>query len=301
MSQVTARRVTAAKVAGRQITGAQIGVPTSGAADTPFTSLWATTGSNETITIPCQDNGTFNAVIDWGDGTANSSVTAYNDAGLAHEYASAGDHTIEITGVFPNIYFNNGGDRLKIKKVLNLGTVGWIGLGIAFAGCANLTEFTAGSTDTTTVTNMGAMFFGCSSLNDLDVSSLDTSNVNSMGYMFLNCSALTNLDVSSFDTAKVTSMCAMFFGCSSLTNMPGVEDFNIEAIAVSGLSSFITGGKTTTAQYDSLLINWEAQAVLSGLAPSFGASTYTGGGAAATARAALIASDGWTISDGGIA
>lgn len=249
MSQVTARRVTAAKVAGRQITGAQIGVPTSGAADTPFTSLWATTGSNETITIPCQDNGTFNAVIDWGDGTANSSVTAYNDAGLAHEYASAGDHTIEITGVFPNIYFNNGGDRLKIKKVLNLGTVGWIGLGIAFAGCANLTEFTAGSTDTTTVTNMGAMFFGC----------------------------------------------------SSLTNMPGVEDFNIEAIAVSGLSSFITGGKTTTAQYDSLLINWEAQAVLSGLAPSFGASTYTGGGAAATARAALIASDGWTISDGGIA
>ena len=58
----------------------------------------------------------------------------------------------------------------------------------------------------------------------------------------------------------------------------------------------------TTAQYDNLLVKWEAQASgIPAMTPSFGASTYTGGSAAATARQDLIDIDGWSISDGGIA
>ena len=66
-----------------------------------------TTGSPQTFTIPCRNVGTFNATIDWGDGGPTSSITAYNDADLAHSYTTAGQYTITITGTFPNIYFNN--------------------------------------------------------------------------------------------------------------------------------------------------------------------------------------------------
>ena len=43
-----------------------------------------------TFTIPCQDDGTFNAIIDWGDpnDTANSEIDAYNHGDLAHNYSA---------------------------------------------------------------------------------------------------------------------------------------------------------------------------------------------------------------------
>ena len=91
-----------------------------------------TTGSPQTFTIPCQNVGTFNATIDWGDGGPTSSITAYNDADLAHSYATAGQYTITITGTFPNIFFNNGGDRLLVDEVVDLGDVGWENLNSAF-------------------------------------------------------------------------------------------------------------------------------------------------------------------------
>ncbi|MGB1089704.1 MAG: hypothetical protein ACPGYN_03060, partial [Schleiferiaceae bacterium] len=73
---------------------------------------------------------------DWGDGGATSSITAYNDADLAHSYATAGQYTITITGTFPNLYFNNGGDKLLVDEVVDLGDVGWTRLDKAFFGCA---------------------------------------------------------------------------------------------------------------------------------------------------------------------
>tara|TARA_R110000803_G_scaffold137869_1_gene204785 strand:- start:367 stop:651 length:285 start_codon:yes stop_codon:yes gene_type:complete len=94
----------------------------------------------------------------------------------------------------------------------------------------------------------------------------------------------------------------MFFASHSLTSIVGVEDFDITGLNSTGdLTNFLTSGKMTTAQYDNLLVNWRAQDPFNGMTPSFGASKYTGGGAAATAHQDLIDIDGWSISDGGIA
>ena len=183
-----------------------------------FAMVVTTTTSNETFTIPTQNVGTFDAGIEWGDGSV-SSISAYNDAALTHTYATAGDHLIRIRGSFPNIYFNNAGDKLKVKSVENLGRVGWTRLNRAFFGCSNMTSFIAGNCDTSSVATMGNMFQSCSSLTTLDVSNFDTSSVNDMGYMFYICPSLTTLDVSSFDTSSVTSMFVMFYGCSSLTTL----------------------------------------------------------------------------------
>ena len=82
----------------------------SGTTDFVFTV--ETTGDAETFTIPCQNVGTFDAVVDWGDGGATSAITTYNDADLAHEYATADDYEIRISGTFPNIFFNNNNSVL---------------------------------------------------------------------------------------------------------------------------------------------------------------------------------------------
>ena len=401
---------------------------------TEFAMTIATTGANETFTIPCQNVGTFNAGIEWGDGSV-STVTSYNDASLTHTYATAGDHLIRIRGSFPNIHFNDTGDKLKVKSVENLGVVGWTRLTAAFRGCTNMTSFTVGTTDTSSVTNMSSMFQSCSSLTSLDVSSFDTSSVATMSsmfrslnnltsldvssfdtssvtdmsymfrdsnnltsldvsnfntslvtnmsymfrnsnsltsldvsnfdttsatnmsnmfqfcsslssldvsnfdtssvtfisFMFYNCNSLTSLDVSSFDTSSVTNFGFMFngtsslttldvsnfdtssatdqgsmrnmFNSSSLTSIVGAEDFDITSFNnTNSLTGFMnSNARMTTAQYDALLVKWDAQSVLSNLSPNFGASQYTAGSAAATARANLISSDGWTISDGGTA
>jgi len=195
---------------------------------TEFAMLVTTTTANETFTIPCQNVGTFDAGIEWGDGSV-SSITAYNDSALTHTYAAAGDHLIRIRGTFPNIYFNDGGDKLKVTKVLNLGDVGWTRLDRAFYGCSNMTEFTVGTTDTSSVTNMSFMFYSCSSITSLDVSGFDTSSVTNMSFMFRNCSSLTALDLSAFDTSSVTNMSFMFYSCSSITSLD-VSGFDTSSV-----------------------------------------------------------------------
>ena len=72
-----------------------------------------------------------------------------------------------------------------------------------------------------------------------------------------------------------------------------------------GLDNFIafTPGLSTT-NYDALLLAWSDAAdlatIYTPLSPDMGNSTYTAGGAAATARANLVAY-GWDITDGGTA
>jgi len=296
-----------------------------------FAMLITTTGADETFTIPCRNVGTFDAGIEWGDGSV-SSISAYNDAGLAHTYATAGDYVVRIRGTFPNIYFNNGGDKLKVTKVLNLGDVGWTRLDEAFYGCSNMTEFTVGTTDTSAVTNMSnmirdcagltslnlssfdtglvtsmlLMFYGCSSLTSLNLSSFDTGLVTSMYAMFFNCTSLTSLDVSSFDTALVSNMTYMFYTCSSLTSLVGPEDFDITGLNSTGdLNSFMTSVPNGALDYDSLLVNWEAQVAVTpalqiALTPDFGLSKYSAG-APTTARADLLTAGWASITDGGAA
>tara|TARA_R110002074_G_scaffold130734_1_gene272638 strand:- start:471 stop:842 length:372 start_codon:yes stop_codon:yes gene_type:complete len=123
-----------------------------------------------------------------------------------------------------------------------------------------------------------------------------------MGSMFSLCVALTTVDVSGFDTSAVTNMIMFFRNCSSLTDIVGVDDFDITSLTdVNSLFYFAFGVTLPTSRYDSLLVKWDAQSVPSNKNTTFGSSTYTGGGTAAAARANLISTDGWTISDGGIA
>ena len=176
--------------------------------------------SPQTFVIPCIAEGTFNATVDYGDGTGSQTVTAYNDSNLTHSFATAGQHTITIDGTFPNVrFYDNAASRVLVDEVVDLGDLGWARFYRAFRDCTNLTAFNAGTADTSSTASMEQMFYNCSSLTSLDLSSFDTSSVNNMSYMFYNCSSLTSLDVTSFNTSSVTGMLAAFQNCSSLTSL----------------------------------------------------------------------------------
>jgi len=263
------------------------------AVTTDFVFTVRTTGASETFMIPCQNVGVFNAVVDWGDGGATSTITTYNDADLAHIYASAGDYQIHISGTFPNIYFNSAGDKLKIRSVENLGVVGWTRFNNAFYGCTNLATFVGGNTDTAAVTNMQDMFRSCSGLTALDVSGFSTAAVTNMSAMFYGCSGLTALDVSGFSTAAVTNMSSMFQNCSGLN--VNVSGFSIAALTIA--TNMMSGSAFGNANYDALLVAWAAQEpnILNSVALHAGTAKYT----EAAARAVLATTHSWTITDGG--
>ena len=130
-----------------------------------------------------------------------------------------------------------------------------------------------GTWDVSSVTDMQSMFSGANSFNQ-DIGNWDVSSAAYMFGMFANASSF-NQDISNWDVSSVTDMQIMFFGVT-----------------------------LSTANYDALLVGWNALNLQSGVTFSAGNSQYTAGSAAATARANMILAtgsggDGWTITDGG--
>ena len=227
----------------------------------------AGTSNDDQFTLPLPSAGTYDCVIDWGDGGAPEAKNT--NTSVTHTFAGgAGTYTITISGTFPQIYFNNGGDKLKLLSVEDLGDVGWTSFINAFYGCASMTSFDGGTTNTASVTTMHYMFNGCSGLTSLDVSGFDTALVTTMHYMFSGCSGLTSLDVSGFDISSMTSATNMFLS-----------------------SAF------SQRNYDLLLVAWEAQVEKPNVTFHAGTAQYSSG-APTTAKAAL-ATSGWNITDGG--
>ena len=131
---------------------------TSGAVDeTDFISIWKTTASTETITLPLKSGNNYNMEVDWGD-SSSSTITAFDDIDITHEYAVAGEYTVRISGLCEAWCQNWGGDYSKIIEVVNLGVVGWAELNDAFEGCNNLVAFNFGNTDLSSITNFTSMF-----------------------------------------------------------------------------------------------------------------------------------------------
>ncbi len=74
-------------------------------------------GGNQ-FRVPTTGGG-YNYDVNWGDGTSSTGHTG--DA--TRTYTTAGTYTIQITGTFPRIYFNGGGDDQKIQRVEQWGVI----------------------------------------------------------------------------------------------------------------------------------------------------------------------------------
>ncbi|MEQ8417118.1 MAG: BspA family leucine-rich repeat surface protein [Imperialibacter sp.] len=176
----------------------------------PFVTTWETTTNEEAITIPTTESGySYSYTVDWGDGSGDEMVYT-GDA--THTYATAGTYTVSITGDFPQIYFNNSGDKVKIKSIESWGNIVWRSMTYAFAGCSELTCNATNAPNLSSVTDLSYMFLLASVVN-ADFNNWDVSNVTNLTAMFSSAS-LFNGDVSDWDVSNVTDLRSMFSNAS---------------------------------------------------------------------------------------
>ena len=269
---------------------------------TSFITTWRTTTSNESITIPATGvPGDYNYSITTSDGQSYSGISGSKTI----TFATAGVYDVSISGIFPRIFFNNGGDRTKLIDIKQWGNIGWTSFEKAFYGCSNLTGSFTDAPDLTNVTSIRRVFGDCSSFNQ-PLNNWDVSNVTTMYATFAGATSF-NQPLNNWDTSSVTNMLGVFSRTTSFDQ--DISDWDISN--VSDFRFFARFVTFSTTNYDAILIGWEQtlQAAFpngSGYALdyasiSFGYSQYSGGGEAAAARASLISNFGWGITDGGIA
>ena len=149
------------------------------------------------------------------------------------------------------------------------------------------------SWDVSSVTTMYGTFRS-NTVFDQDISSWDLGACTTIGVMFDGSTAF-NQDIGGWDTSQVTTMYGTFRNATSFDQ--DISDWNISG--VTAFDIFLQGVTLSTANYDALLLGWDAQSVVSGVSFDGGSSVYTNCGTVAAARANLISSDSWTITDGG--
>ena len=172
-----------------------------------------------------------------------------------------------------------------------------------------------GNWDTGNVTDMHGVFNGASAFNQ-PIGDWDTSQVEVMVNMFLKAHNF-NQPIEKWDTSQVTDMHGMFWQAWRFNQPIGswdthlVSDMNMmfayasafdqdlsewDVSSLLDATNMFIGITLSPANYDALLMGWDAQALNSDVPFHGGNSTYCRG---ENARAHMIASDGWTITDGG--
>ena len=223
---------------------------------TEFITTWETTTANESIIIPTRatpfrpwfPSYTYDYTVDWGDGTVESGFT--DDA--THEYATAGVHTVKITGTFPAIFFNNWyfpplkENKNKIKSIENWGDIEWQTFYDAFSGCENLEYNATDVPDLDDVTSTYKMFYGCHEF-DGNLSNWDMSNITNIGGMF-NHAKNFNGDVSGWNTSNMIYMNGAFWGTSFNGSVENWDMTNVES----------ADGLFALCPFNQPLSNWES-------------------------------------------
>jgi len=216
---------------------------------TKFISTWNTenlsegSSLNNQIKLPLTLNGTYNFVVNWGDGISET-ITSYYQAN--HTYITPGIYTIELDGIINGwrFYFNN--DNLKIINISNWGNLLISNDNFQFYNCKNMT-CTAGDTlDVSNVIDMSYMFNDCFVFNG-DLSQWNVSNVTNMNAMFLNCKQF-NSDLSSWNVSNVIDMSYMFNTCSIFTS--NLSNWNVSNV------TNMSGMLSNCSVFDSDLRSW---------------------------------------------
>ena len=283
----------------------------------PFITTWKTdnsgTSSNTQITIPTTGTG-YDYDIYWEEvdnGSNNGTLTGQTgDATI--DFGATGTFQIEISGDFPRIFFNNGGDKDKLLSVDQWGDNPWTSMEHAFNGCINVIMTATDVPNLDNVLSTSGMFDEASSFNQ-DISNWDVSNIEDMSQMFRLATSF-NQDIGGWTTSDVNTMERMFQGAYSFNqdlsnwDVSGVGDMtwmfhnatsfdqNLgewDILGVGDMETMLSGSNLSRTNYDSTLIGWASQDPISG--PRLGADglTYCHG---ADARTTLI-SKGWDISD----
>lgn len=219
----------------------------------PFIMSALTTTPDETFTILTSNVGTFNALVDWGDGST-SEITTWDDVDLTHTYSVAATNQITISGTFPSFFFNNGGDVTKIVSIENLGEIGLLELQSAFYGASNLVTVTNTKSDTSLVTNF--LNAWRSSINLVSFPLIDTSSGTNFISAWNDCIILVSFPL--IDTSSATNLNGSWKNCSSLISFPLIDTSSVTLIsnAWSGCTAITTFPLIDTSSATDFFNTW---------------------------------------------
>ena len=180
----------------------------------------AGTSASNQFTIPTSTTGITEAFlydIETSDGQTITGVTG--DTTIT--FPSAGEYDVKISGSFPYMYFNNGGDKLKLLDIKNFGiyALGSTSQDTAFRGCSNMVITATDSGNFGSVTNFKLSLAFCSSLTSFPL--LDTSSGTTFENCWRNCSSLTLFPL--IDTSSGVNFNNTWNGCSGLTSFPLID------------------------------------------------------------------------------
>ena len=219
----------------------------------------AGTSNNDQFTIPI-NAGTFNYTVTTSDGTSTSGLTGAHTITFP---SGGGTYDVVITGTFPGMKFNNGGDKLKLLTIDNWGSYG------------------GGSTD------QQRAFMGCSLL---VINATDEGNFGNVTNFFRFALAAPKITTFPFiDLSSGTSFNSSFFGASLLADFPANMFDNSPATVY--LNTF-TSTKLTEQSIDNILISIDAAGGINGSFKQSGGSPPSATGIAA--KDSLVAK-GWTM------
>lgn len=203
--------------------------------DTSNQSTWNTENAGsatKTVVIPTVSTGTYGCTVDWGDGNT-SNISTYNDAAWTHVYASTGTYTIKIYGTFSGIFFNNGGDKLKLLTITKWGSNFRLGTteGAYFNGCTNLTVSATDILILNGTTSLASGFGQCTSLTSIpNMNSWNVSKVTSLASTFSGSSSF-NQSLSNWDTSSVTILNSTFRGTTYNQSLSSWNVSNVTSFA----------------------------------------------------------------------
>ena len=190
-----------------------------------FITTWQTdnagTSNTDQITIPTTGAG-YNYDIYWEEVgvPANNGTEPIGQTGdYTITFPSAGNYQVEITGNFPRIYFNFGGDKDKLLTIEQWGNIAWNSMNSAFSGCTNVTMPAVDTPNLSSVTDMLNMFSFATTFNGV-VDGWDVSSVTNMYGVFSNATSF-NQSLDNWDVSNVTNMHSMFSGATSFNGAIG--------------------------------------------------------------------------------
>ena len=244
----------------------------------PFISTWKTdnvsSGSSTAsqVKLPLVSNGSYNMVIDWGDGSS-SYITSYTQADALHTYTSPGTYTITITGNCKGWRFGNTGDRLKILSISSWGSLkftNYSGAGYFF-GCANLNLTEVFDVlDLTGIGGFDSFFEGCSSLTTINkINDWDTSSITSTYSMFKGATNF-NQNIGNWNMSKVNNFNFMFQDAKMFNNgnVPDINNWDISSV-----SSFVGTFRSAT-NFNQPIGNWNTSKATTLTSMFNGASSF---------------------------
>ena len=267
----------------------------------------AGTSNDDQFTLPTTGGGyDFTATWDNGDTTTHTGTPG----DITFTRPTIGEHTLTISGTFPRIFFNNGGDKSKVIETVNLGDVGWTSMERAFWGCNNM-DISLTCTGVMPSGSYRDAWRDCSLMTSFPA--LDLSGGTSFVSAWQGCSSMTSFNATAMGSGGYDGA---WRNCIALISFPALDlsggtNFTGAWREIGVMTSFATrnfynmtngsncfnGTTLPTSDWSDIMVTQRANNSGTGISFHGGNSKYnTDGG---VAREELVIIQEWSIIDGG--